>query len=276
MKNECLGETVVTSAAAQFVSARSDGRALPGFPGVLPGSLEEAYAVQDEVLRLTTRRLGGWKVAMIAPAFRDRYRAERLVGPVFADAVRSVADGGTVEALVFEGGFAAVEAEFVVRVTGEPPADPQDWLGDVGGFATLHVGSEIASSPLATINQLGPGAVIADHGNNAGAIVGPWIAPGLMRDWSQLASVTRVQGAPVGEGSAARVPGGPFAAVAFLARQLAGRGRYLAKGDVVLTGMTTGVHDVLPGQTARLEFDGVGGFDIRFAAYPRRRRAAAS
>ncbi|MGA0565281.1 2-keto-4-pentenoate hydratase [Ancylobacter sp. VNQ12] len=266
----------MTSAAAQFVSARSDGRALSGFPGVLPGSLEEAYAVQDEVLRLTTRRLGGWKVAMIPPAFHARYSAERLVGPVFADLVQTVTDGGAVDALIFEGGFAAVEAEFVVRVTGEPPSDPQDWLGDVGAFATLHVGSEIASSPLATINQLGPGAVISDHGNNAGAIVGPRIEPGQMRDWSTLASATRVEGVPVGEGSAARVPGGPFAAVAFLARQLAGRGRSLAKGDVVLTGMTTGVHDVLPGQTARLEFEGVGSFDIRFAAYPHRRRAAAS
>jgi len=264
----------VASTAKQFVSARFEGRALSDFPGTLPGNLDEAYAVQDEVLRLTTRRLGGWKVAMIPPAFRGSYRAERLVGPVFTDVIQTVADGGTVEALVFAGGFAAVEAEFVVQVTGEPPADPQDWLGDVSAFATLHVGSEIASSPLATINQLGPGAVISDHGNNAGAIIGPQTA--LMQDWEKLASAALVEGALVGEGSAASVPDGPFAAVAFLASQLAGRGRHLAKGDVILTGMTTGVHDVLPGQAARLEFAGVGGFDIRFAACQPRSSAAAS
>jgi len=266
----------VASTAKQFVSARHEGRALSDFPGTLPGSVEEAYAVQDEVLRLTTRLIGGWKVAMIPPAFRDRYRAERLVGPVFIDAIQTVADGGTVEALVFEGGFAAVEAEFVVQVTGEPPVDPQDWLGNVSAFATLHIGSEIASSPLATINQLGPGAVISDHGNNAGAIIGPQIAADLQRDWDRLPSVALVEGARVGEGSAASVPGGPYAAVAFLARQLAGRGRHLAKGDIILTGMTTGVHDVLPGQSARLEFAGVGNFDIRFATCQPRSSAAAS
>ena len=266
----------MASIAKQFVSARHEGRALSDFPGTLPGNLDEAYAVQDEVLRLTTRRLGGWKVAMIPPAFRGSYRAERLVGPVFTDVIQTVADGGTVEAVVFEGGFAAVEAEFVVRVSGEPPADPQDWLGDVSAFATLHVGSEIASSPLATINQLGPGAVISDHGNNAGAIIGPQIDAAPMQDWEKLASVALVEGALVGEGSAASVPGGPFAAVAFLASQLAGRGRHLAKGDIILTGMTTGVHDVLPGQAARLEFAGVGNFDIRFAACQPRSSAAAS
>ena len=266
----------MASTAKQFVSARHDGRALADFPGALPGNLDDAYAVQEEALRLATRRLGGWKVAMIPPAFRDRYRDERLVGPVFADAIQMVADRGVVEAVVFEGGFAAVEAEFIVRVTGEPPADPQDWLGDVSAFATLHVGSEVASSPLATINILGPGAVISDHGNNAGAVVGPQIATDLMHDWSRLASATLVEGSLVGEGSAANVPGGPFAAVAFLARQLAARGRQLAKGDIILTGMTTGVHDVLPGQSARLEFAGVGGFDIRFAAYQPGRRSAAS
>ena len=266
----------MTSIAKQFVSARHEGRALSDFPGTLPRSLEEAYAAQDEVLRLTTRRLGGWKVAMIPPAFRDRYRDERLVGPVFTDVIQTVTEGGAVDALVFEGGFAAVEAEFVVQVTGEPPVDPQDWLGDVSAFATLHIGSEIASSPLATINQLGPGAVISDHGNNAGAIIGPQIDAALMQDWEKLASAALVEGAFVGKGSAASVPGGPFAAVAFLASQLAGRGRHLAKGDVILTGMTTGVHDVVPGQAARLEFAGVGGFDIRFAACQTRSSAAAS
>ncbi|MFK8252877.1 2-keto-4-pentenoate hydratase [Ancylobacter terrae] len=258
----------MASTAEQLVAARAEARPLADFPGTLPADLAGAYAIQDAALALVPGAPVGWKVAMIAPAFRERYTAERLVGPIAAGTVQTVADGGRVTARVFEGGFAAVEAEFVVRVTGTPPTEPGEWLGDTRAFASLHVGAEIASSPLATINAIGPGAVISDHGNNAGAIVGPQIPDARFGDWEGLISRTVVDGALVGEGSAARVPGGPFAAVAFLAAQLAGRGRTLAPGDVVLTGMTTGVHSVRIGQVARLEFPGIGTFEVDFSPCP--------
>ncbi|MCB4771883.1 fumarylacetoacetate hydrolase family protein [Ancylobacter sp. Lp-2] len=253
------------STAEEFVAARREARALAGFPGELPASLSAAYAVQEEVLRLTPRRLAGWKVAGIPPAFRERYDAPRLVGPVFTDAVQDVADGGSVDVFVYAGGFAAIEAEFVVRLTADAPERPVA-AADIPGFATLHAGSEIASSPLASINDLGPGAVIADHGNNAGALIGPAIPPGATGDWERLVSRTLIGGVLAGEGNAARVAGGPYESVAFLIAQLASRGRSLKAGDIVLTGMTTGVHDVRVGEEARIEFPGVGGFDLRVVA----------
>ncbi|MBS7544679.1 2-keto-4-pentenoate hydratase [Ancylobacter oerskovii] len=262
------------STAEEFVGARREARPLADFPGTLPAGLDEAYAVQEEVLRLTPRRLAGWKVAGIPPAFRARYDAPRLVGPVFADVVQDVADGGRVDVFVYEGGFAAVEAEFVVRLTADAPEGPVA-AAEIPAFATLHVGSEIASSPLASINDLGPGAVIADHGNNAGAIVGPAIAPAAFGDWEALVSRTLIGGELAGQGTAARVAGGPFESVAFLIAQLAGRGRRLRAGDIVLTGMTTGVHDVRIGEEARIEFPGVGGFGLRVKARTAERSAAA-
>lgn len=262
------------STAEEFVAARREARALAGFPGVLPDSLSAAYAVQEEVLRLTPRRLAGWKVAGIPPAFRERYDAPRLVGPVFADAVQQVEDGGSVEVLVYRGGFAAIEAEFVVRLTADAP-EGLVAAAEIPGLATLHAGSEIASSPLASINDLGPGAVISDHGNNAGAIIGPAIPPLADGDWERLMSRTLIGGECVGEGSAARVAGGPYESVAFLIAQLASRGRRLKAGDIVLTGMTTGVHDVRIGDEARIEFPGVGGFGLRVKARASERSAAA-
>ncbi len=191
-------------------------------------------------------------MAGIPPAFRAQYDAERMVGPVFADAVQEVAKGGNAIVEVHEGGFCAVEAEFVVRLLADPP--DKDWLtaDDIAAISSLHAGSEIASSPLATINDLGPGAVISDHGNNSGAIVGPGIPRSAFGHWDALVSRTYVNGELVGEGSAARVAGGPFAAAAFLAAQLATRGRRLKEGDIILTGMTTGVHSVPVGAHARL------------------------
>lgn len=260
--------------AEQLIAARRELRLLDGFPGPLPLDLDAAYEVQEEVLRLTPRRLAGWKVAGVPPAFRPQYDADRLVGPVFADAVQEVPKGGNAVVEVHEGGFAAVEAEFVVRLLADPPA--KDWLtaDDIAAVSSLHAGSEIASSPLATINDLGPGAVISDHGNNSGALVGPAIARAAFDRWESLVTRTYVDGELVGEGSAARVAGGPFAAAAFLAAQLATRGRRLGAGDIILTGMTTGVHSVPVGAHARLEFEGIGSFTLDVAA--RRLARAAS
>ena len=51
------------------------------------------------------------------------------------------------------------------------------------------------------------------------------------------------------------MPGGPLAAVLFLARHLAARGRGLKEGDWVSTGASTGIHPVRPGDAARAVFN---------------------
>lgn len=257
-------EPVATAIARAFVTARADVRVLPDFPGPLPADLIEAYAVQDEVLRLTSHRVGGWKVAGIPAAFRAQYDAERLVGPIFADDVQDVPDGGRATVKVHIGGFCAVEAEFAVRLIEDVPQGADE--AAIARIARLHVGAEIASSPFAGINDLGPGSVISDHGNQSGAILGPEIPAAMFGRWDELVSRAFVNGELAGEGSAAKVAGGPFASVAFLARQLASRGRRLRTGDVILTGMTTGIHPVTEGDEVRYEFPGIGGFFVDVAA----------
>jgi 2-keto-4-pentenoate hydratase len=75
-----------------------------------------------------------------------------------------------------------------------------------------------------------------------------------------------INGTIAGEGSAANVMGGPIAALRFLAEHLLTRGRHLRAGDVVLTGMTTGIHQVVPGDRGRIEFSGAAGCDIEVVA----------
>jgi len=257
-------EPVATGIARAFVTARAEARVLSNFPGPLPADLDDAYAVQEEVLRLTGRRLAGWKVAGIPPAFRTQYDAERLVGPIFADNVQEVPGGARATVKVHIGGFCAVEAEFVVRLVADVRRDADE--AAIAKLARLHVGAEVASSPFAGINDLGPGSVISDHGNQSGAVVGPEVSPEMFGKWDQLVSRTFVNGTLAGEGSAARVAGGPFASAAFLVRQLASRGRQLKAGDIILTGMTTGIHAVSEGDVIRYEFPDIGDFTLDVAA----------
>lgn len=244
--------------AERFVRARMDAAALPGFPGKLPPDLVSAYAVQDLAIAQWNDDVVGWKVGFIAPERRDASGDERLLGPAFARALWQATPG--LEVPVYVGGFAAVEAEYVLRLEQDAPRGKLDWTPqDVEAFpATLHTGVEIASSPLSTINQIGPLAVISDFGNHNGLILGQEIP-----DWHDipephLTCLTFIDGVEVGSGGATTLPGGLRAAFAFALSRSARRGRPLRKGELIATGNATGIHDIQAGQTATVRFTGLG------------------
>lgn len=250
--------------SANFRQARLAGTALQAYPGgLVPADLESAYAIQDMSINAWPDRVAGWKVAMIQPAWRETYPAERVIGPVFAKAVWH-AGQEEVEIPVIEGGYAAVEAEFAVRIARTIPleavfTDPSDLLPFVEG---VHAAIELAASPLASLSALGPGAVASDFGNNGGMVIGPGLNTELLADPSGAASETFVNGASAGSGGAGRVPGGPLGAVAFLVAALKKRGLTLNAGDWVSTGATTGIHPVKAGDRVLVSFGG----ELRIAA----------
>lgn len=243
--------------AKRFLEARASARALAAYPGRVPETLAEAYRAQEYEIEHWSDRLAGWKVARIGPAWQDRYPEPRLIGPAFARNVREARDGQAIECPVFEGGFAAVEAEIVIRVGADSPDGKRVWsLEEAQGLVgSIHIGVEVASSPLATLNDLGPGAVISDFGNNWGVIVGPAIP-----DWQateEIAAESFIEGEPVGRG-VARMREGVLGALAFTLEKCAQRKRRLVAGDVISTGMITGVHDIKIGQSSRHVFEGFG------------------
>lgn len=241
-----------------FRNARLAATALPSYPGdTVPQSLDEAYRIQEIGISAWNDRVCGWKVAAIQPAWRETYPSERLAGPVFSKVLWSA--GNEPSALpVIENGYAAVEAEFAIRIKDTIPADirisePSQLLPYVEG---VYAAIELAASPLATLSALGPGAVISDFGNNSGVLVGPRLPDDLLAGPGDMATVTEINGDVVGTGNAARVPGGPLSALAFLIGQLATRGRSLNAGDWVSTGATTGIHQVRIGDAIKVSFSG--------------------
>lgn len=244
--------------AAAFVAARRQGVSLPGFPGEVPHDLVAAYRVQDLAIARWPDAVVGWKVGYIAPGRRDASGDDRLLGPVFARQLHAASDG--VALPVFTGGFGAIEAEYVLRLEADAPADKLDWTpaDTVAVPATLHVGVEIASSPLATINQLGPRVVVSDFGNNNGLVMGAEIQGWRDVPEAELVAETFIDGVSVGSGGAAALPGGLLAAYAFALSRSAKRGRPLKAGDLVATGNATGIHDIRPGQACVVRFRGHG------------------
>lgn len=242
--------------AAAFVAARRSGAPVPHYPGDPPRDLASAYAIQDAALALWEREIGGWKVGRINPPRDGELGADRLVGPAFSDAILSA--DPEVPFPVFHGGFAAAEAEFMLRLApqdGPLPATPQEamaWIDEV------RIGIEIASSPYARINADGPCVTISDHGNNAGLLLGASVP---RAQWDRLDAVEvtlAIDGAEVGRATTATMLDGPFGAAAFLIANLTGRGVALKPGWWVSSGAITGVHVVAPGSTVIAGFGALG------------------
>ncbi|MFZ5669815.1 MAG: 2-keto-4-pentenoate hydratase [Pseudomonadota bacterium] len=246
--------------AAAFVDARLAARALPGYPGAVPVTMAAGYAVQEVAIGLWPDEIVGWKVGRVPPELQAALGAERVAGPAFRSGLKQAAPGETVTLAVIPGGFAAVEAEFVYRLGADAPVGRTDWTVEAALdlVATMHVGVEFAGSPLKTINDLGSTVVVSDFGNNAGLIVGPAIPGWRDRPDAALACETWIGTERVGTGSAASLPGGPAAALAFLLGHCAARGRPLTAGQYVTTGAATGIHEITAGQSARVSFGEFG------------------
>lgn len=260
MVAEVSGNSFAASdVAAQFVQARRAAGGFTAYPGALPPDLEAAYRCQDAAIALWDDRIVGWKVGWIPPPWNEQFDAQRLVGPIFARALRRVSSGSLCDAPVFARGFAAIEAEFVFRLSQDAPDERVDWNAAQAGewVDALFVGIEIASSPLAGINDFGPAAVVSDFGNNAGLLLGPEIPAWRDRPLESLSCETRIDDRAMGSGNAAGVSGGPLSALAFALGCTARRGRPLRKGDLVSTGAITGVHDIAAGQRAEVRFTGL-------------------
>jgi 2-keto-4-pentenoate hydratase len=75
-----------------------------------------------------------------------------------------------------------------------------------------------------------------------------------------------VNGHLAGSGSAERIPGGPLAALLFLANDLVARGLTLRPGDWVSTGASTGIHVLAVGDTVAARFDGKPAITLRVCA----------
>jgi 2-keto-4-pentenoate hydratase len=255
----------LATTAASLVGARLAGKALRAFPGALPADARAAYACQDEAIELWPDAIAGWKVGLVAADLARDWGEDRVTGPIFAGAVRR-ANGSPVPFPVFVGGFAAIEAEFVLVVARDAPRDKTQWsLAEARDMVrAVHVGIETAGSPLATINDLGPAAIVADFGNNAGLILGPELKGWREQPLDAWRCESFVDDASVGSGHAGLLPGGVFESLRFLLARNARRNRPLRAGDLISAGAVTGVHMIAAGQSARVAF--AGGGEIRGVA----------
>jgi len=242
--------------ADRFLTARRSAAGLAAYPGVMPSSLDEAYAIQDAAIVAWNRPIIGWKVGRVPPTLVQQLGIERLAGPIFSSRAAQ-SNGSDSEMPVFDKGFAAAEAEFLLRIGRAPdPAQTEFTLEQAAELIdAVHVGIEVASSPLRSINDLGPVAVVSDFGNNNGLVVGAAIPNWSTSSFEEWTVTTLIDGAEVGTGRASAFPEGALGSARFLFELMAQRGISLEPGQWISSGAVTGVHDAHPGQAVEAHFN---------------------
>jgi 2-keto-4-pentenoate hydratase len=250
--------TADQAVAEAFVDARLAACALPGYPGEVPLEMSRSYAIQDAAIALYPDRVVGWKVGGVPPAQQPTLGIHRLAGAIFAGNVWAAGETPTPLPEI-EGGFAAVEAEFIARIGADTDPAKIDWTIEEAAdqIDAVFIGVELAGSPLSAINDLGSAVVASDFGNNGGLVIGPELT-----DWRDRMDAIQVEtvidGVSVGKGGSLSLAGGALESVRFLLEHCARWGRPLTAGTLVSTGAVTGVHRIYAGSESTCLFEGVG------------------
>lgn len=252
--SETKSSSAFTAISKALTNARHNSIVLNEFPGDMPETLEDAYAVQSLSIKAWNDEVSGWKVGGVPPAYLDRFSDKRLTGPIFKNNVVYPKEGEISVMPVFDG-FAAVESEFVFALGATPDQD------------RLFIGVEIASSPLNAINDMGPIAIICDFGNNRGLIVGPEI-----KDWQSLSPEpfevkTIINDEVIGTKTIESFPGDALDALAFYREHAAKYNMDIPLGTYISSGAITGVHETRAGATATADFGPFGSLNMQLVPF---------
>lgn len=222
-----------------------------------PRGIEEAYAVQDEFVALKARDcgvVGGHKIALTTSRMRAMVGLEAPVAGRL-HARQLVRGPASVRAADY--GRLVVEFEIAARMRKDLPPSraPYDTAQVADAVGEVMPAFELADdrgADYATLSARGL-EMAADNAWTEGAVLGEPTADWRGIDLAALRGTAFINGTAVGEGRGADTMGHPFAALAWVANHLAGRGQALHAGDIVITGSL--VTSKFPQSGDRLRFD---------------------
>lgn len=255
-------------AAWFLVDAHAERERFGPFPvDAAPRSIEEAYAVQDEFVALKSRACGpvvGYKIALTTPAMRRMVGLEDSIGGVLHEkqVVRMPASVRAADYCRL-----IVEFEIAVQLAEDLPVGSLPHTRDsvAAAVGALVPAFELADDREADYASLSAHALglVADNAWNEGAVLGAPVSDWTGIDPAALHGVATINGEVVGEGYGRDVMGHPFEALAWVANNLAQRGKHLRAGQFVITGSLITSKFPKAGDAVRFELDALGSVELR-------------
>lgn len=263
-----MNETTIGRAARFIADQRLARIAIPRLDeSMRPADEAQAYRVQDALHEMLTGAglgaVSGHKIGCTTKVMQQFLKIPNpCAGGVFAASVH--ASPATVRHEDFL--HVGVECEIVVRLVADLDAAQAPFSADRVGLAVgeLMPGMEIVDDRYVDYKTLDTPTLIADDFFDAGCVLGTPVRDWRSLDIPALTGVTRINGVEVGRGRGADVMGHPFHALAWLANQLAARGRSLRAGEFVFTGSVVETKWVSRGDRVEMEIEGLGGVAATF------------
>jgi 2-keto-4-pentenoate hydratase len=242
----------IAEAADALVTARK-GQPIPALPeGARPQSREDAFAIQDAVLKRLDERVGGWKVGALPDG-------GNFVAPIYASAV--TASPATMPARGFH--LIGIECEIGFRLNRDLPARADPYTRDeVLAIASLHPTIEVVDSRYQDFRALDRLQVLADNFSNGGLVYG---APAS--GWEGLDLVhppieVTADGKPFADCTGLRA-GNPIDLLVTAVNLATQRGG-IAAGTFVTTGTHTGMVFTEPGVRICADYGKLGRVEVAF------------
>jgi 2-keto-4-pentenoate hydratase len=243
-------------AAEVLLTARSRRGVVPAFADELrPGSIAEAYAIQDGVAD-AIGPIGGWKVGA-----KDA-TAEPTCAPLCAAWI--VASPATFERDRFT--RHGIEAELAFTFARDlPPSRSAYGERDVAAaIASVHPVIEVVDSRFADMQAADSLSQLADSLSHGALVVGPGIAVPATFDVARQPVELRFGETLEFSGVNSNAAGNPLRLLAWLANHVAGRRGGLRRGDVVTTGSWSGLRFAAQRARVQARFPGIGEAGVDF------------
>jgi 2-keto-4-pentenoate hydratase len=261
-----LGPAHVAEQAALLRQAHATRAAMAPIRGALPeATVEDAYAIQQantEYWLGEGRTIVGAKIGLTSRAVQAQLGVDQPdFGTLFAD--MAVPDGEAVPANPLIQPKAEAEIAFVLK-RGPDPArlTAAELLACVDHVlpAIEIVDSRIANWDIGIVDT------VADNASSGLFVLGTTPVPLSALDLRLCGMVLEKNGDPVSFGAGAACLGNPLHALAWLARTMAGVGRPLGPGDIVLSGALGPMVPVGPGDHVEARIEGLGTVRVGFAS----------
>jgi 2-keto-4-pentenoate hydratase len=258
-------EDIAAGRAAEtlFAEHKANARFRTIGPPDGPANISDAYDIQERYVALLRGEHGdavGYKVGLTSATMQAFCGIDHpIAGVVLAGRVHK--SGAAVRRADF--GRLGLEFEIAVRIKSDVPVTGAPCTRET---IAPHIDGVCAAIELvddrsADYGSLDVRSLVADNSWNGGIVLSEFATT-----WPDLeAALGRASkdGAAIGEGFGRDILGHPFNSAAWLATQLASRGRGLKAGQVVMTGSV--MKTVFPEGAAsyRFEFEGIGYVEVQ-------------
>ncbi|WP_230534011.1 2-keto-4-pentenoate hydratase [Microvirga roseola] len=249
----------LSTVVEQLIAEHRNGMKFHKFDEI--SNLSDAYRVQDAYVAaiIGDDTCAGYKIGLTSKRMQQMCGIDQpICGTIFSSKVFRT---GT-RLLMSDFGRLGLEFEICVRLGRDLDAREGPFAPEQVGEAIDAVAAaiELVDDRQADYSILDINSLVADNSWNAGVVLGAFTPPPARLDI--LEGIAYQDGIEIGRGQGADALGHPLVPLAWLASHLAATGRWLRKGDIVMTGSIITTRFPTAPFTYRFDVVGLGSVEV--------------